>query len=132
MFAVTINEEASKSDNFRKVLHTSEHTQVVLMTLKPGEEIGKEVHEENDQVLTFVQGTVTAEVAGQTRQVSAGDLVVVPAGTEHNFTNTGDDVVRVYTIYGPPDHAPKTVHKTKKEADKAEKDGTDVPPQEKD
>lgn len=128
---VTVNEVASKSDAFRRVLFTHEHTQVVLMTLKPGEDIGKEVHEDNDQVLTFVQGTVTAEVGGESKTVSAGDLVVVPAGTEHNFTNSGDEVVRLYTIYGPPDHAPTTVHKTKAEAEKAEAAGKDKPPQEK-
>jgi mannose-6-phosphate isomerase-like protein (cupin superfamily) len=132
MFRVTIADEARRNDNFRSVLHTSGHTQVVVMTLQPGEDIGAEVHEHNDQVLTFVEGTARAEVGGETSLVGPGDLVVVPSGTPHNFTNTGDGVLRLYTIYGPPDHAPDTVHRTKAEAEEAEAAGTDVPPAEHD
>jgi mannose-6-phosphate isomerase-like protein (cupin superfamily) len=128
MFAVSIADEARANDAFRRVIHTAEHTQVVLMALQPGEDIGAEVHEHNDQLLTFVAGTVRAEVGGETRSVGAGDLVAVPAGTEHNFTNTGDDVVRLYTVYGPPDHAENTVHQTKADAEQAERSGSDQPP----
>ena len=120
MFTVTLAAEAARYENFRTVLHTGKHTQVVAMTLQPGEDIGAEVHPDNDQVLLFTDGTAQAEVAGETREVSAGDLVVVPAGTEHNFTNTGSGKLRLITIYGPPDHAPETVHKTKAEAEEAE------------
>jgi mannose-6-phosphate isomerase-like protein (cupin superfamily) len=129
MFAVTIVDEAAKYDNFRTVLMTGKHTQVVAMTLQPGEDIGKEVHPDNDQLLLFTEGTVRAEVGGETRDVTAGDIVAVPAGTEHNFTNTGSGVARLLTVYGPPDHAPDTVHRTKEEGEAAEEGGEDEPPQ---
>jgi|SRR3954447_1977202 mannose-6-phosphate isomerase-like protein (cupin superfamily) len=133
MFAITIAEAASSQDNFRTVLDTNGHTQVVTMTLQAGEDIGAEVHEHNDQVLIFTEGTARAEVGGETRSVAAGDLVVVPAGTEHNFTNTGDRVLRLLTIYAPPDHAPDTVHRTKADAEAAEQDeDSDNPPPEHD
>ena len=128
MFAITMSTAAAEHDDFRTVLDTNEHTQVVAMTLRPGEDIGAEVHDENDQVLIFTEGTVRAEVGGETRDVGAGDLVVVPAGTEHNFTNTGSGLVRLLTVYGPPDHAPDTVHRTKADAEAAEAAGEDEPP----
>jgi mannose-6-phosphate isomerase-like protein (cupin superfamily) len=128
MFAVTIADEAARNDTFRTVLCTAEHTQVVVMTLQPGEDIGAEVHPDNDQVLIFTEGTARAEVGGETRDVGAGDMVVVPAGTQHNFTNTGPGKLRLLTIYGPPDHAPDTVHRTKAEALAAEERGEDQPP----
>ncbi|MDQ1628545.1 MAG: hypothetical protein QOI54_2289 [Actinomycetota bacterium] len=132
MFAITIEKAAASYDNFRTVLNTSGHTQVVTMTLQAGEDIGTEVHEHNDQVLIFTEGTARAEVGGETREVGAGDLVVVPAGTRHNFSNSGDGLLRLLTIYAPPDHAPDTVHRTKAEAEEAEKSGQDVPPPEHD
>lgn len=132
MFCIDTAAATATSDNFRKVLHTAGHTQVVTMTLPPGEDIGAEVHEHNDQVLLFVQGSARADVAGESREVGPGDLVVVPAGTEHDFTNIGDGPLRLLTIYGPPDHAASTVHATKAEAEEAERAGTDVPPAEHD
>ena len=128
MFQITMRDAAAEHDNFRTVLQTGQHTQVVAMTLQPGEDIGAEVHDENDQVLIFTEGSVRAEVGGETREVGAGDLVVVPAGTEHNFTNTGSGLVRLLTVYGPPDHAPDTVHPTKADAEAAEAAGADQPP----
>ena len=132
MFRVTIADAARRNDNFRTVLHTAGHTQLVVMALRAGEEIGAEVHEHNDQVLTFVEGTARVEVDGEGAEVGAGDMVVVPAGVEHNVTNTGDGVLRLYTIYGPPDHAEGTVHRTKAEAEEAEAAGLDEPPAEHD
>jgi len=128
MYVVDITEAARSNDAFRRVLHTTRHVQLVVMTLQPGEDIGSEVHEHNDQVLTFVDGTVRAEVAGDTRRVGAGDIVVVPAGTRHNFTNAGDGPTRLYTLYSPPDHAPDTVHMTKADAQAAELAHSDNPP----
>jgi mannose-6-phosphate isomerase-like protein (cupin superfamily) len=125
----TIATVAEESPDFRRVLFTGKHTQLVIMTIPPGGEIGQEVHEENDQILTFVSGVGEALVAGETQQVAAGDLVVVPAGTEHNFTNTGPNPLVLYTVYGTPDNAPGTVHRTKEEADAAEAAGEDEPPQ---
>ncbi len=129
MFAVTIFDEAARNETFRTVLTTGKHTQVVVMTLQAGEDIGAEVHPDNDQVLIFTEGTARAEVGGESRDVSAGDMVVVPAGTEHNFTNTGAGVLRLVTVYGPPDHAPDTVHRTKGDAEEAEERDEDDPPQ---
>jgi mannose-6-phosphate isomerase-like protein (cupin superfamily) len=128
MFQITMSDAAAEHDNFRTVLQTGEHTQVVAMTLQPGEDIGVEVHPDNDQVLIFTEGSVRAEVGGESRDIGAGDLVVVPAGTEHNFTNTGSGLVRLLTVYGPPDHAPDTVHRTKAEGEAAEAAGEDEPP----
>jgi mannose-6-phosphate isomerase-like protein (cupin superfamily) len=132
MYQVNIAEAARSNEAFRRVLHTTGHAQLVVMTLQPGEDIGAEVHEHNDQILTFVEGRVRAEVAGKTSEVGPGDVVVVPAGTEHNFTNIGDDRARLYTLYSPPDHATDTVHETKAEAEKAEAEDRDVPPPEHD
>jgi len=116
----TIATVAERSADFRRVLWTGEHSQLVIMTIAPGEEIGEEVHPDNDQLLTFVSGTGLAEVAGESREVAQGDLVAVPAGTVHNFRNTGPNPLVLYTVYGPPHHADGTVHATKEEADAAE------------
>jgi mannose-6-phosphate isomerase-like protein (cupin superfamily) len=129
MYHVKIADEARRNDAFRAVLHTAEHTQLVVMTLAPGQDIGAEVHEENDQLLTFVEGSGLAEVDGERRDVGPGDLVIVPAGVRHNFTNTGSGPLRLYTIYGPPDHRDGVVHRTKAEAERAEAAGEDEPPQ---
>jgi mannose-6-phosphate isomerase-like protein (cupin superfamily) len=124
----TIATEAEKSPDFRRVLWTGEHTQLVIMTIPPGGEIGEETHEDTDQILTFVSGTGQAIVSGQKKNVAQGDLVVVPAGVKHNFVNTGQNPLILYTVYGPPEHADQAVHKTKEEADEAEESGQDEPP----
>ncbi|MDD9368922.1 MAG: cupin domain-containing protein [Acidimicrobiales bacterium] len=109
--------KARENDAFRREVITGEHTQVVLMTIPPGGEIGDEVHDELDQTLVFVDGAGEADLDGTTSAVSAGDLTFVPAGTRHNFRNTGSEPLRLYTVYGPPDHKPGTVHQTKADAD---------------
>ena len=124
----TIATVAEQSADFRRVLWTGKHTQLVIMTIPPGGEIGEEVHEENDQILTFVSGTGEARVAGEKKAIAQGDLVVVPAGTRHNFVNTGVNPLVLHTVYGPPEHADGVVHRTKQEADEAEASGADVPP----
>jgi mannose-6-phosphate isomerase-like protein (cupin superfamily) len=125
----TIATVAEQSADFRRVLWTGKHTQLVIMTIPPGGEIGEEVHPDTDQVLTFVSGTGEASVGGETRPIAQGDLVVVPAGERHNFRNTGVIPLVLYTIYGPPEHADGVVHATKAEADAAEAAGADEPPQ---
>jgi len=130
VYSVDIAAAALESDAFRRVLHTTGHLQLVVMTLAPGEDIGADVHEHNDQLLTFVEGLVLAELGDARQEVGPGEIVVVPAGTEHNFTNVGLVPARLYTVYGPPDHAPGTVHETKAEAEAAEAAGTDQPPPE--
>lgn len=124
----TIATVAEENPDFRRVLWTGEHVQLVIMTIPPNGEIGEEVHEDTDQILTFVSGVGEAKVGGRTRKVAQGDLVAVPAGTKHNFVNTGPNPLVLYTVYGPPEHADGAVHKTKEEADKAEESGQDEPP----
>jgi mannose-6-phosphate isomerase-like protein (cupin superfamily) len=124
----TIATVAEQSPDFRRVLWTGGHTQLVIMTIPPGGEIGEETHEHNDQILTFVSGVGEARVAGEKRPVVAGDLVVVPAGVLHNFVNTGPNPLVLYTVYGPPEHADGIVHHTKEEGDAAEAAGLDEPP----
>lgn len=126
----TIATEAEKSPDFRRVLWTGEHSQLVIMTIPPGGEIGEEVHEDVDQILTFVSGTGKAIVSGSEKNVVSGDLVVVPAGLKHNFVNTGPNPLILYTVYGPPEHADGAVHATKEEADAMEEAGKDEPPTE--
>ena len=120
---------AEQSADFRRVLWTGEHTQLVIMTIPPGGEIGVETHDENDQILSFVSGVGKAVIGKQEKKVTAGDVVVVPAGKEHNFTNEGPNPLVLYTVYGPPDHADGAVHSTKEEADALEEAGKDEPPQ---
>ena len=124
----TIATVAEQSADFRRVLWTGRHTQLVIMTLPVGGEIGDEVHEDTDQILTFVSGTGEARVGPDARKVTQGDLVVVPAGTQHNVVNTGPNPLVLYTVYGPPEHAEGAVHATKEEAEEAEASGRDVPP----
>jgi mannose-6-phosphate isomerase-like protein (cupin superfamily) len=93
---------------------------VVVMTIPPGGEIGEEVHEQNDQLLVFVDGQADAVLDGRTTKVVPNRLVLVQAGTRHNFINTGQSPLRLVTVYAPPEHAPGTVHQTKAEADVAE------------
>jgi mannose-6-phosphate isomerase-like protein (cupin superfamily) len=124
----TIATVAEESPDFRRVLWTGKNTQLVIMTIPPGGEIGEEVHEDIDQILTFVSGVGRADVGGESEDVAQGDLVVVPAGTRHNFRNTGGNPLVLYTVYGPPEHADGVVHHTKEEADAAEEAGEDEPP----
>ena len=113
---------ARKSEEFRRVLLTGSNMQVVVMTIPPGEEIGEETHEHGDQMLFFVDGRGDAVLEGKTTPVEAGHLVFVPAGTLHNFVNTGDEPLRIVTAYAPPEHEHGTVHHTKEEADADEHD----------
>jgi mannose-6-phosphate isomerase-like protein (cupin superfamily) len=108
---------AEQSADFRRVLWTGMHTQLVIMTIPPDGEIGQETHQDTDQILTFVSGIGEADVADQTVKVAQGDLVAVPAGTRHNFRNTGVNPLVLYTVYGPPEHADGAVHATKAAAD---------------
>ena len=121
-FNEDIDQRAERNTYFREVLATGEHSQIVVMCIPVGGEIGMEVHEGVDQVLIFVDGHGEAILNGERSEVSPGRLVHVPAGTQHNFVNTGSKDLRLYTIYAPPEHAPGTVHKTKAEADAAEHD----------
>ncbi len=123
-----IEQTARENPDFRRVLWTGQHAQLVVMTIPPGGEIGDEVHEGTDQILTFVSGEGEADLAGHTHPVDAGDQCIVPAGARHNFRNTGEEPLVLYTVYSPPEHAVDGVFASKEEADAAERAGQDEPP----
>lgn len=104
-YADNIESETLSNSFFRKVIYTGANMQLVLMTLKPGEDIGLEVHEEHDQFFRIEEGTVTVYMNGEETVLNANDAAIVPAGVEHNVTNTGNVPVKLYTIYAPPEHA---------------------------
>ncbi len=104
------------------MLFTGEHTQLVLMSLEPGEAIGRETHAEVDQFFRFEAGSGRVVMNGEIHAVEDGSAVIIPAGVMHNVTNTGDSPLKLYTLYSPPLHAPGTVHRTKAEAAAAERD----------
>ena len=118
-FNEDIVKRAKANSYFREVLATGPHSQVVVMSIPPGGDIGEEVHDDVDQTLVFVQGEGQAILDGKKSTVAVDRLVHVPAGTRHNFVNTGKVDLRLYTIYAPPEHKPGTIHKTKAEADAA-------------
>lgn len=113
---------AQENENFRQVLFTTGRSQLVLMSLKPGEEIGEEVHEGIDQVLAFVGGEGEAIIEGEHSPIRAGSVVVVPGGTRHNFVNNGGSHLKLFTVYTPPEHPDGTLHRTKEEADEYERE----------
>lgn len=121
-YSVNVEAETLKNTNFRKVLFTGKHTQLVLMSLKPGEEIGMEVHANVDQFFRVEKGTVKFVVDGQETVIGDGFVYIVPAGSQHNVINVSKtDDVKLYTLYSPPNHPDGTVHATKADAEKAEK-----------
>ena len=105
------------NDDFRRVLYTGHNLQLVLMTLQPGEEIGAEVHEDRDQFFRIEEGQGVVDIDGAANAVSDDFAVIVPAGARHNVRNTGNRPLRLYTVYGPPEHLDGIVHATKAEAD---------------
>ncbi len=111
---------ARKNAFFRQEVVTGRHSQVVLMSIPPGGEIGEETHPNVDQTLIFVAGQGHAILNGAQSPVGPHSLCFVPAGTRHNFVNTGGTDLKLYTVYAPPEHAPGTIHKTKADADAAE------------
>ncbi len=117
-FKSNIEKDTLENTNFRKVVFTGKHSQLVLMCLKPGEEIGFEVHDEVDQFFRFEQGNGKVVIDDNEFEVAADYAVVVPAGSKHNVTNTSQtDDLKLYTVYSPPNHPDGTVHTTKAEAD---------------
>lgn len=126
-FVSNIEQETLSNDNFRKVLFTSKHGQVVVMSLLPMEEIGMDVHPDNDQFFRVDSGEGKVIIDGEEAVISDGFAVVVPAGSMHNVINTSaDKPLKLYTIYMPPHHKDGVIHKTKADAEIAETDGSDV------
>jgi mannose-6-phosphate isomerase-like protein (cupin superfamily) len=120
MLAIDIERLARGNADFRREVATAEHSQVVLMTLPPGEEIGEEVHEGIDQPLVFVEGEAEAILEGEASAVRPGQAVLVPSGTRDTVRNPSESTLRLWTDYAPPDRAPGMVHRTRAEADAAE------------
>ncbi|MBL7045021.1 MAG: cupin domain-containing protein [Parcubacteria group bacterium] len=111
-YTTNIEKETLENEDYRRVLYTAKNSQLVLMNIKPGDEIGEEVHE-LDQFLRFEAGNGKAVLDGVEREVSDGIAVVVPAGAKHNFINTGSVDLKLYTVYSPPEHKDGVVEKTK-------------------
>lgn len=117
-FTANIEEETLANENFRQVLYTAKHSQLVLMSLKPKEEIGMEVHPDNDQFFRFEKGQGKCVIDGNESELTDGMAVVVPAGAEHNIINTSDaEPLKLYTIYSPAHHQDGVVRATKAEAE---------------
>lgn len=120
-FKIAIEKSTKENNNFRKVLYTSSHSQLVLMSLRPKEEIGEEVHKENDQFFRFESGRGKCIIDGNEYAVSDGDAIVIPAGAKHNIINTDGEIeLKMYTIYSPAHHKDGIIRKTKAEAEAKE------------
>lgn len=120
-FHTDIEKDTVENEYFRKVLFTGPNSQLVVMALRPGEDIGVETHDENDQFIRIEAGMGKAVMAGKEYPLKDGISVVVPAGTEHNILNTSKtEWLKLYTVYSPAHHPDGTIHKTKAEAEKAE------------
>ena len=126
-FNANIEKETLENTNFRKVLYTGKHSQLVLMSLKPNEEIGMEVHGDNDQFFRFEKGRGKCVIDGNEYELKDGSAIIVPAGAQHNIINTSDsEELKLYTIYSPAHHKDGIVRATKEEAEdnSPEFDGT--------
>lgn len=122
-FYSKIEQETVENNNFRKVLYTGKNSQLVLMSLKPGEDIGSEVHSENDQFFRFEKGVGQVIIDGNQYAVEDGDAIVVPAGAEHNIINlSASEDLKLYTIYSPAHHKDGIVRGSKEEAEANEED----------
>lgn len=118
-----IEKVALTNENFRQVLYTGQHAQLVVMSLNPNEEIGEEVHQIVDQFLRVEAGEGRLVLNGEEQTVKDGDAFMIPAGVKHNVINTSPDKpLKLYTIYSPPHHKDGTIHKTKEEAASDEED----------
>lgn len=111
-----LERETEENENFRKVLNTTDKSQLVVMSIPPHEDIGEEMHEV-DQFIRIEKGDGKAVLNGEESDISDGFAVVIPAGTRHNIINEGDSDMKLYTVYTPPNHADGTVHRTKAEAE---------------
>lgn len=118
-----IEEISLASSNFRQVLFTGQHSQLVVMSLLPGEEIGMEVHEIVDQFLRIEKGMGKAIINGEEKEIKDGDAIIVPAGAQHNVINLSTtEPMKIYTVYSPPHHKDGTIHKVKADAESDQAD----------
>lgn len=111
-----------RNDNFREVVFTGKKSQLVVMSIPPGEEVGEEIHPGVEQTLYIVSGTCNVVLDNNCTQVTAGDVIVVTPGTLHNFINNGDETVKVITTYSPPNHIDGRIHVTRIDAEEDEAD----------
>jgi mannose-6-phosphate isomerase-like protein (cupin superfamily) len=116
IYAENIEQKTLENTDYRRVIFTGKYSQLVLMNIKPGDEIGTEIHDTHDQFFRIEAGQATFTVNGDVFIAEDGFGVVVPAGAEHNVVNSGTDELKIYTIYSPAEHADGTVQKTKEEA----------------
>lgn len=112
-FIHDIKDKALENNYFRQVLATGSHTQIVMMSIPAGEDIGEETHPDNDQVLYFVSGSGKAVLDSEEKQFIENDIFLVKAGTKHNFINTGNEDLKIITAYSPAHHPDGTIHRTK-------------------
>ncbi len=112
-YIANIEKLTLENENYRKVLYTGKNIQLVLMTIQPGDEIGSEVHETHDQFLRIESGKGAAFIDGVKTEIADDDVVIVPAGAEHNIVNTGNAPLKLYTVYGPPEHRYNVLQATK-------------------
>ena len=115
-FVADIESMTEKNLDFRRVIYTGKKLQLVLMSLAPGEDIGEEVHEDRDQFFRVEEGKGELWIDGRKTEIKSDFAIVVPAGAKHNIRNTGQKPLKLYTVYGPPEHADGTVHLTKADA----------------
>ena len=120
LYQENIKKAAKRNEAFRRVLSTGKKSQLVLMAIPEGEDIGAEVHPATDQIFFIVEGKGKAVVNGKTFKIGEDDVVFVPAGARHNLVNEGDEPLKLFTVYSPPEHADGTVHATKEDALAAE------------
>lgn len=120
-YLTNIEKDTLTNDDYRRVLFTGEHAQLVLMTIQPGDDIGRERHEGHDQFIRIESGTGEVLMDGRVQPVSDGSAFIIPSGIEHNVTNTSaDEPLRLYTLYSPPEHPDGTVQHTKQDERSAE------------
>ena len=111
-FVDDIEKLTEENNDFRRVLYTGHNIQLVLMAIQPGDEIGEEIHDDRDQFFRIEGGTGEIWIDGVCHKVKADDGIIVPQGARHNVVGTGTEPLRLYTIYGPPEHIDGTIHKT--------------------
>jgi len=121
-----IEQETLGNDTFRTVVSTGEHTQLTVMSIEPGDDIGGEVHDGHDQFIRIESGSARVELGGSegapamVQEVGDDWAVIIPSGTWHNVVNTGDEPLKLYSLYSPPEHPEGTIHRTKADAEAAE------------
>ncbi len=116
-YHTNIIKETESNNNFRRVLFTGHKSQLVVMSIPTGGEVGEEIHKYTEQILFFLSGTGTGSLDDEKFAIGAGDVVVVTPGTKHNFVNTGIEDLKIYTVYAPPNHIDGRIHATKADAD---------------